>query len=65
MENKVSLDNDALGEVTGGAQETIPTTHGNICPRCRSARHHMVRMEGKLELRECDQCHLEYFYRKW
>lgn len=61
------MDDEALDEVSGGKiqEKTIPSTHGNICPRCRSPKHHAIRMEGRDELRVCDQCKLEYYYRKW
>lgn len=66
-ENKNMLDTDELENVTGGTiqQKNMPSTHGNICPRCRSPKHHTIRMEGLVEVRVCDQCQLEYYYRKW
>ena len=66
MENQNNLENEVLEDVTGGVfQQTMPSTHGNICPRCRSAKHHTLRTEGMVEVRVCDQCHLEYRYRKY
>ena len=66
MENKKDLENEVLEEVTAGAlgTATLPT-HSNFCPRCRSAKHHTLRKEGSLELRKCDVCQFEYYYRKW
>ena len=66
MDNNNELDIEALEDVTGGViHQNIPSTHGNMCPRCRSAKYHVIRLEKMDELRHCDQCQLEYFYRKW
>lgn len=66
IENKKELDIEALDDVSGGVfHQNIPSTHGNMCPRCRSAKYHVIRLEKMDELRKCDQCQLEYFYRKW
>ena len=66
MDNQKELDFEVLENVTGGAiHQNTPSTHGNMCPRCRSARYPVIRLEKMDELRKCDQCQLEYFYRKW
>ena len=66
MDNHNELDIETLENVTGGAiHQNIPSTHGNMCPRCRSPKYHVIRLEKMDELRKCDQCQLEYHYRKW
>ena len=65
-DNNKELEIRELEDVTGGVfHQNIPSTHGNICPRCRSPKHHVIRTEKMDELRKCDQCQLEYYYRKW
>ena len=46
MDNQKELDFEVLENVTGGAiHQNTPSTHGNMCPRCRSARYHVIRLE--------------------
>jgi NMD protein affecting ribosome stability and mRNA decay len=61
-----AVDRDALEAVTGGNPGIFraPTTH-NYCPKCSSPRFRVQRIQGRLELRICDTCHLEYYYRKY
>ena len=66
IENKKEPDIEALDDVNGGVfHQNIRSTHGNMCPRCRSPKYHVIRLEKLDELRKCDQCQLEYLYRKW
>lgn len=64
--NNKELDLETLDDVAGGViHQNIPSTHGNMCPRCRSGKYHVIRLEKLDELRQCDQCQLQYYYRKW
>ena len=70
-DNKMNMNDELLENVTGGTEEVTDgkktgptiTTRSNFCPRCRNARHHTVSKDGMTEVRVCDVCHLEYFYR--
>ncbi len=61
-----SVEGDTLEAVTGGNPGVfrVPTIH-SYCPNCKSPRFHVLRIQGRLELRTCDTCHLEYYYRKY
>jgi NMD protein affecting ribosome stability and mRNA decay len=66
MSDRTYLSDEALENVSGGTTPDYKTpTRSNFCPRCRSPEHHFVRTEGTMEVRACDQCHLEYYYRKY
>ena len=63
-DDKMTMNDEVLEDVTGGrVTGTNPPTHSNFCPRCRSPKHHTIRMEDMMEVRVCDVCHFEYFYR--
>lgn len=60
------LNSGDLKKVAGGTEfESYPPTRSNFCPRCRSAKHRVIGMEGQLEVRVCEVCRLKYYYRKW
>ena len=64
-DNKMKkMENETLEQATAGLKNGPEiATLSNICPRCRSARHTNLRIDGNIEVRRCDVCQFEYYYR--